>query len=154
MGHGGMACSANGGPPGRLVNWLLDNHDVFTYRVERFPSNRTIVWVVAAPDRGSVETLASHIGQMECLLEQGMTPRAWDPLFQAEAMVSDRIHTRIDWVNETAIRIVKVALDDCAYRVMDLHSRVVEGFFNTGRVEASQAHPLPADVEACIYGGG
>ena len=154
-GVGGEAAGACNGlsnlTVGQSIRWLLDNHGLFTYRYMEFPENYTIVWVINAPNKAAAEILAGHIRQMECVIENGGTPRKHDPLFVVDAAVSrEYVETRISWVNDTAIRVVKVAENECAFQVIKLHAEVVRGFFETGRVEAAKTHEIPDYVlETC-----
>ncbi len=154
---GGVEASGNecvelaGAPPGRLINWLFENHDKFSYTLYKYPENLTLVWIITGPSKEYLETLAKHIEQMECIIERGGTPRPNDPLFVVDSKITgEYVNTTIEWVNETAIRITKIAENQCAYRVIELHAEVVKGFFDTGRVEAAKTHEVPEDVaEIC-----
>ena len=129
------------------IQWLLDNHYLFNYTLKVFDENRTIIWTITGPDRESLEVLYYHILQMECVIENGGTPRAQDPLFVVDAQISSKyVHTNVTFINDTAIRVVKVADNDCAFEVIKLHAEVVKGFFDTGRAEAMQTHEIPEEV--------
>ncbi|MEB3787950.1 MAG: hypothetical protein GSR78_04250, partial [Desulfurococcales archaeon] len=104
------------------------------------------VWVITAETPELAETLKAHIEQMECILENGGTPRRHDPVFQLEAKVSPYINTEIVMLNETTMKIIKTAENQCAYEAIKLHAEVVEGFFTVGMEEARQQHPIPEDV--------
>lgn len=156
MGHGpgGMmnasSCNELGDMSiGQSIRWLLDHHSIFKFQYNEYPNNKTIIWVITAPNQTSAEILANHIKQMECVIENGGTPRPNDPVFQVDAKITkEYVQTKIIWVNQTTIKVVKVAANDCAYEVIKLHADIVQGFFKTGREEASQTHPVPADVES------
>ena len=160
--QGGMmnasACNELGNMTiGQSIKWLLDHHNVFKFSYKEYPDNKTIIWVITAPNQTSAKILANHIKQMECVIENGGTPRPNDPVFQVDAKITkDYVETQIVWVNQTTIKVVKVAANDCAYEVIKLHADIVQGFFTTGREEASQTHPVPADVESICapYLGG
>ena len=152
-----ISAGLNNQPIGQNIKWLFDNHNVFRYQLIGFPENRTLVWIITAPDKAALETLVSHVMQMECVVENGGTPRPFDPLFQVDAAITSKyVHTEIQWLNDTAIKIVKVADNDCAYEVIKLHAQVVEGFFDTGRLEAQKTHEVPQEaLEICKpYLGG
>lgn len=130
---------------------------VMTTCTKSTPDNKTIIWVIIAPNKTSAKILTNHIKQMECVIENGGTPRPKDPVFQVDAKITkDYVETNIIWINQTTIKMVKVAANDCAYEVIKLHADIVQGFFTTGREEASQTHPVPADVESICapYLGG
>ncbi len=150
-GQGGMGEFECGGEHtvGQNINWLLDNHGLFNFTYQEFPENLTIRWVITGP-AGAINRLAEHIEQMECILEKGGTPRAWDPAFQLDAAVSPYVDTTVRMVGEGRLVVVKVAANECAYQAMRAHAEIVQGFFKTGRVEASKTHELPQDlVELC-----
>ncbi len=153
MGHGqgGMEEYGCGGEHtvGQNINWLLDNHGLFNFTYQEFPDNLTIRWVITGP-ADAVNRLAEHIEQMECILEKGGNPRAWDPAFQLDAAVSPYVNTTVRIVGEGRLVVVKVASNECAYQAMRAHAEIVQGFFRTGRVEAGKTHELPQDlVELC-----
>jgi len=157
-GHGGMnmthpgmgaeaACNNIGNMTIRdSIQWLLDNHYLYNYSVQVYEDNRTIVWVVTSDNRTALEILYYHILQMECVLENGGVPRPQDPLFVLDAQVSPYVTTNVTWINDTAIQVVKVAMNDCAFEVIKLHAEVVMGFFELGRGEADTVHPVPDEV--------
>ncbi len=136
---------------GETIHWLLNNHYLFDYTVRVFEDNRTIVWTITGPNRTSVEVVYNHIRQMECVIENGGTPRAHDPLFVVDAQISSKyVETMLKFINDTTLRVVKVADNDCAFEVIKLHAEVVRGFFDTGRAEAMQIHEVPESVlQAC-----
>ncbi len=132
---------------GRNIKWLFDNHNVFKYNVTVYPENRTIIWIITGPNKTAVETLVSHIMQMECVIEHGGTPRPNDPLFQLEAQIGrEYVHTEIQWINDTTIKVVKKADNDCAFEVIKLHANIVKGFFTIGRQALQQDHTPPEEV--------
>lgn len=141
----------NGTSIGQNIKWLLDNHGLFHFVLHEYPGNMTLVWIITGPDKASLQTLATHILQMECVIKNGGNPRPWDPLFQVDSEISAKyVHTEIKWLNNTAIEVVKKADNECAWEVIKLHAEVVKGFFTTGRVEASQTHEIPQNVlEIC-----
>ena len=128
---------------GQAINWLFAHHYEykFTYRV--YPENRTIVWIIVAPNNTAATILYNHIEQMECVLEHGGSPRPHDPLFRLEANVSKFVKTELYWLNDTAIKVVKKADNDCAFEAIKLHAEVVKGFFTVGREEAQKIHEVP-----------
>ena len=146
-----ISAGINNQPIGMNIRWLFGNHDMFRYQLMEFPENRTIVWIITAPDKAALETLVSHVMQMECVVENGGAPRPFDPLFQVDAAISSKyVHVDIQWLNDTAVKIVKVADNDCAYEVIKLHAQVVKGFFDTGRLEAQKTHEVPPEaLEIC-----
>lgn len=142
---------------GQSIKWLLDHHNVFKFSYKEYPNNKTIIWIITAPNQTSARILENHIRQMECVIKNGGTPRPNDPVFQVDAKITkDYVETNIIWVNQTTIKVVKVAANDCAYEVIKLHADIVQGFFTTGREEASQTHTVPAAVESICapYLGG
>ncbi|MCE4603227.1 MAG: hypothetical protein F7B18_08600 [Desulfurococcales archaeon] len=146
-GMGAMQC---GGSPGVYIRELFANHDRFQFNYTFYDENMTLVWFITAETPELAETLASHIEQMKCILENGGTPRKYDPVFQLEAEMSPYIDTEVVVLNETTIKVVKTGENQCAYETIKLHAEVVEGFFKTGIEEARQIHPIPEDVlEIC-----
>ncbi|NPB01152.1 MAG: hypothetical protein GXO10_07230 [Crenarchaeota archaeon] len=132
---------------GQTIRWLFDHHSEFRFIRYEFPSNLTIVWVIAAPSHSMLSILVSHIEQMECVIEHGGNPRPWDPVFRVDSYITRRfVKTRIVWLNSTAIKVIKVAKNRCAYEVIKLHAEIVEGFFKTGRIEAQKIHEIPSYV--------
>ena len=150
MGEPGMEeCALSGRyPPQANIMWLLQNHGLFNWTRMEYPDNRTIVWEINAATPEAAERLYEHILQMECILENGGTPRAMDPVFRLESMVYDYINTSVVPVNNTMLRVVKTGANTCAYEVVKLHAEVVEGFFERGMDEARRMHPVPEDVLA------
>ncbi|AEM39074.1 hypothetical protein Pyrfu_1212 [Pyrolobus fumarii 1A] len=137
----------NGQPPGHNIMWLFNNHDVFRYKLLEFPENKTLVWIITAPSHDALEVLVSHIEQMECIVEHGGQPRPHDPLFRVDAAITSKyVDTKIVWLNDTAVKIIKVAKNDCAFEVIKLHAQVVKGFFETGRLEAMKIHEVPPEA--------
>lgn len=133
---------------GRNINWLFEHHELFHYNLTVYPKNKTIVWIILGPNRTALETLVSHIMQMECVLEHGGTPRPQDPLFVVDAQISSKyVHTKIEWINDTTIRVVKKADNECAFEVIKLHAEVVKGFFDSGRIEAQKTHEIPESIQ-------
>jgi len=128
------------------IQWLLDYHYLFNYTVEVYEDNMSIVWVITSENKTALEVLYYHILQMECVLENGGTPRPQDPLFVLDAQVSPYVQTNVTFINETAIKVVKVAENDCAFQVIKLHAEVIKGFFEQGRIEADTIHPVPDDI--------
>ena len=119
--------------------------------LHEYPENKTIVWIIRGPNKEALETLVTHIEQMECVIEHGGNPRPFDPLFKVDAEISSKyVHTKIEWINDTAIKVIKTADNDCAWLVIKLHAEVVKGFFTTGRIEAQKIHEVPPDaLEVC-----
>ncbi|MEB3787802.1 MAG: hypothetical protein GSR78_03500 [Desulfurococcales archaeon] len=146
-GRGGMAAAQCGGSPGVYIRELFANHDRFQFNYTMYDDNMTLVWFITAETPELAETLKSHIEQMECILENGGTPRAHDPVFQLEAQMAPYIETEVIVVNETTIKVVKTAENQCAYETIKLHAEVVEGFFTVGMEEAQRIHPVPEDVQ-------
>ncbi len=141
------AAGLNNETIGRNIKWLFDNHDVFKYNLTVYPENMTIIWIITGPNKTAVETLVSHIMQMECVIEHGGTPRPNDPLFQLDAQISRKyVHTEIQWINETTIKVVKKADNDCAFEVIKLHAEIVKGFFEIGRQALQQDHAPPEEA--------
>jgi len=165
-GGGGPPNTAPGGPPeghednatrvcdsiGNMtvrdsIQWLLDNHNLYNYTLSIYPDNKTIIWIITGPNKTTLEILYYHILQMKCVIENGATPRPQDPLFVVDAQISSKyVNTTVEFINDTAIKVVKVAENDCAFQVILLHAEVVKGFFETGRLEASNTHEIPEDV--------
>ena len=146
-GRGGMGAAQCGGSPGVYIRELFANHDRFQFNYTVFDDNMTLVWLITAETPELAETLRSHIEQMECILENGGTPRRHDPVFQLEAQMAPYIETEVIVVNETTIKVVKTAENQCAYETIKLHAEVVEGFFTVGMEEAQRIHPVPEDVQ-------
>ncbi|ALL00325.1 hypothetical protein Pyrde_0275 [Pyrodictium delaneyi] len=139
-----ITAGLNDKPIGQNIKWLFDNHDIFNYKLMEFPENKTLIWIISAPDKAALETLVSHVMQMECVVEHGGNPRPFDPLFRVDAAITSKyVHTEIKWLNDTTVKIVKVANNDCAFEVIKLHAQVVKGFFDTGRIEAQKIHEVP-----------
>ena len=149
----GAACKniGNGKPIGQNIKWLFDHHSEFRFKLYEYPENKTIIWIIRGPSREALETLVTHIEQMECVIERGGNPRPFDPLFKVDAEISAKyVHTEIKWLNDTAIEVIKKADNDCAWQVIKLHAEVVKGFFTIGRAEAQKTHEIPPDVlEIC-----
>ena len=140
-----MACS--GVPVGRIINELFDNHDMFKFRLEIYPENMTVKWIINAANSQLRDLLVEHIEQMKCIVSRGGTPRPQDPLFQLDALISSKyVNLTIIPINETAVAVVKTAENQCAFEVIKLHAEVVKGFFELGRVEASKLHEVPDEV--------
>ena len=144
-GMGARQCGNS--PPGVYIRELFANHDRFQFNYTMYDENMTLIWIITAETPELAETLASHIEQMECILENGGTPRRYDPVFQLEAKMTPYIETEVIMVNETTIKVVKTGENQCAYETIKLHAEVVEGFFTTGVEEARQIHPIPEDVQ-------
>ncbi|NPA23933.1 MAG: hypothetical protein GXO23_06550 [Crenarchaeota archaeon] len=138
-------CSGSGNMTiGRVIKWLFDHHSDFRFRLYEFPSNFTIIWVITAPSHSMLNVLVTHIREMECVIEHGGNPRPWDPVFRVDSYITRRyVKTEIVWLNSTAIKVIKIARNRCAYEVIKLHARIVEGFFKTGREEAQKVHQIP-----------
>ena len=132
---------------GQAINWLFSNHDKFRFNYKAYPDNKTIVWIIIAPNKTAATILANHIRQMECILEHGGNPRPHDPLFRLEANVSKYVTTEIYWINDTTLKIVKHAENECAFEAIKLHAEVVRGFFTVGREEARITHNVPDNVK-------
>ncbi len=148
-GHDLGVCANDGRySPQENIMWLLQNHDLFDWSRMEFPDNRTIVWEIIAATPEAAERLYEHILQMKCILDNGGTPRAMDPVFRLESMVYEYIDTNVTLVNDTMLRVVKTGANACAYEVVRLHADVVEGFFERGMDEARRTHPVPDDVLA------
>ena len=129
---------------GQNIKWLFDHHSEFSFIYHEYPENKTIVWIIKGPNKEALETLVTHIEQMECVIEHGGNPRPFDPLFKVDAEISAKyVHTEIKWLNDTAIEVIKKADNDCAWLVIKLHAEVVKGFFTTGRIEAQKIHEVP-----------
>lgn len=141
----------NGNSIGQNIKWLFDHHSEFSFMLHEYPENKTIVWIIRGPNKEALETLVTHIEQMECVIEHGGNPRPFDPLFKVDAEISSKyVHTKIEWINDTAIKVIKTADNDCAWLVIKLHAEVVKGFFTTGRIEAQKIHEVPPDaLEVC-----
>lgn len=138
-------------PIGKIINWLFDHHSEFRYKLYEYPENYTIKWIIVGPSKEALEMLVTHIEQMECVVEHGGNPRPFDPLFRVDAAITSKyVETRIKWLNDTAIEIIKHAENKCAYLVIKLHAQVVKGFFDTGRLEAQKTHEVPPEaLEVC-----
>lgn len=140
--------ASNGKTIGQNIKWLFDNHNVFHYVLRIYPENKTIIWIITAPSKQYLETLVSHIMQMECVVKNGGNPRPFDPVFQVDSVISAKyVHTEIKWINDTAIKVIKTADNECAFEVIKLHADIVKGFFDTGRIEAKKIHEVPEDVQ-------
>lgn len=135
-----------GGDPQTYIMELFGNKDRFQFNYTFYDNNMTLVWVITAETPELAETLKAHIEQMECILENGGTPRKHDPVFQLEAKMAPYINTEIIMLNETTMKIIKTAENQCAYETIKLHAEVIEGFFTAGMEEARQQHPIPEDV--------
>ncbi|MCE4609569.1 MAG: hypothetical protein F7C36_04215 [Desulfurococcales archaeon] len=134
---------------GQSINWLFDHHSLFKFNYYEYPENKTIIWIITAPNSTAADILANHIKQMECVIENGGTPRPNDPVFQVDANITrEYVNTTIIRLNETTIKVVKVAENDCAYEVIKLHAEIVQGFFTIGREEAMKTHEVPPEVES------
>ncbi len=134
---------------GQSINWLFDHHSLFKFNYYEYPENKTIIWIITAPNSTAADILANHIKQMECVIENGGTPRPNDPVFQVDANITrEYVNTTIIRLNETTIKVVKVAANDCAYEVIKLHAEIVQGFFTVGREEAMKTHEVPPEVES------
>ncbi len=137
----------NGNSIGQNIKWLFDHHSDFKFVLHEYPENKTIIWIIAGPNKEAIKTLAAHIEQMECVIEHGGNPRPFDPLFKVDAIISSKyVHTEIKWINSTAIEVKKTADNNCAWQVIKLHAEVVQGFFTTGRIEAQKTHEIPQDA--------
>lgn len=142
-GIGGMA-------PGEAIHWLLENHDRYEWQLQVYEDEWRIEWLIKADDPEAAETLYRHVLQMECILESGGMPRAMDPVFQLEAELKPYIHTEVEMLDETTVRVVKTAENECAWEAIKLHAEVVKGFFERGYEEARRMHPVPDYVmEMC-----
>lgn len=141
----------NGKSIDQNIKWLFDHHSEFSFIYHEYPENKTIIWIIKGPNKESLETLVTHIEQMECVIEHGGNPRPFDPLFKVDAEISAKyVHTEIKWLNDTAIEVIKKADNDCAWLVIKLHAEVVKGFFTTGRIEAQKIHEVPQEaLEVC-----
>lgn len=149
-GGGGGPGASCGGPPGWYIRILFNNHDSFNWSYAEYPENMTVEWTIEAPTPWLAEVLEAHVEQMECILENGGTPRAMDPVFWLEAQVKEYIDTEVDVVNGSIVKIVKKGDNMCAYETIRLHAEVVKGFFERGIEEARQIHPVPDEVwELC-----
>ncbi len=134
---------------GQGIKWLFDHHSLFKFKYHEYPQNRTIIWIITAPNSTAADILANHIRQLECIIEHGGTPMPNDPVFQLEANISrEYVHTNIIRLNDTTIKVVKVADNDCAYEVIKLHAEIVKGFFTIGREELKKTHQVPPEVES------
>jgi len=134
-------------PPGRVINYLFAHHSEFKFKYYEYPQNRTIVWIITGP-KEDIDYLQEHIEQMECIIENGGNPRPFDPIFQVDAKITkEYVHTKIERVNETTLKVIKVADNDCAFEVIKLHAQIVKGFFETGRVEAQKIHEVPEEAK-------
>ncbi len=133
-------------PPGMLINFLLNVRTEFDYDYKEFPEERRIEWVINGPE-DAITALAEHIKQMKCIIESGGNPRAHDPLFVLEAAISRKyINTEIIRESPTTLRVIKTGDNDCAYEVIRLHARVVQGFIERGRAEVMRIHEVPQEV--------
>lgn len=150
-GQGGIeACAAIGDlRPGQAIRTLFNNHDKFEWSYTEYPEEWRIEWVITADSEDLAEILYYHVLQMECILERGGTPRAWDPVFVLESKLKPYIETEVVLDGNT-VRVVKTAENECAWEVIRLHADVVKSFFENGWEEASKTHPIPEDVaEKC-----
>ena len=146
--RGGMrACAAIGDVrPGQAIRILFQNHDRFEWSYREYPEDWRIEWVIEAEDEELAETLYYHVLQMECILERGGTPRAWDPVFKLESKLKPYIETEVE-LDGNVVKVVKTAENECAWEVIRLHAEVVKGFFERGWEEAREVHPIPDDVK-------
>lgn len=161
QGHGGpwqesnkraeaMCASIGDMTPSEAIHWLLANHDRYEWQLQVYEDEWKIEWLIEADDPEAAEILYYHILQMECILENGGRPRAMDPVFQLEAALKPYIHTEVEMLDDTTIRVVKTAESECAWEAIKLHAEVVKGFFESGYEEAQKIHPVPDDVlEMC-----
>ncbi len=134
-------------PPGRIINYLFNNHNVFHFRYYEYPQNRTIVWIITGP-KEAIDYLEEHIHQMECIIKNGGNPRPFDPIFQVDAKITrEYVHTKVIRVNDNTLKVVKTADNDCAFEVIKLHAQIVKGFFETGRLEAQKIHEVPEEAK-------
>ena len=144
----GKACASIGNKkPGQAIRWLLDNHDRFNWSLKLYPEEWRLEWNITAEDPEAADTLYYHVLQMECILENGGKPRAWDPVFKLEAELTEYIDTQVELIGDTTVRVVKTAENECAWETIKLHAEVVKGFFETGREEARKIHPIPEEVK-------
>lgn len=132
--------------PQENIMWLLQNHWRFNWSYTEYPDNLTVRWVIVADTPDAAQRLYEHILQMECVLENGGTPRAMDPVFRLEAAVYEYIHTNVTLKEGSTVEVVKWGENTCSYEVIRLHAQVVQGFFERGMEEARQTHPVPEDV--------
>ena len=122
---------------GQSINWLFNHRSLFKFNYYEYPENKTIIWIITAPNGIAANILTNHIKQKECVIENGGTPRPNDPVFQVDAIITrEYVNTTIIRINETVLKVVKVAENDCAYEVIKLHANIVKGFFTIGREEA------------------
>ena len=102
------ACSTAGldnKPVGPNIKWLFDNHNIFNYKLMKFPENKTLTWTISAPDKAALETLVSHVMQMKRAVEHGGNPRPFDPLLRVDAAITSKyVYTGIRWLNDTTVR--------------------------------------------------
>ncbi len=149
-GSGAGACARIGDVrPGQAIRLLFANHERFVWSYEEYPEEWRIEWEIVADNERLAEILYYHVLQMECILERGGTPRAWDPVFALESKLTPYIETEVELDGKT-VRVTKTGENECAWEVIKLHAEVVKGFFENGWEEARKTHPIPEDVaEKC-----
>jgi hypothetical protein len=146
-GHAYEACSGIGEmDPRETIMWLFENHNKFEWELTYDEENMMLEWIIRAETPEAAEALYYHVLQMECILENGGRPRAMDPVFALEAELKPYIETTVEMLDDTTVRVVKEAENQCAWEVIKLHAEVVKGFFERGIEEAREIHPVPDEV--------